>query len=264
MAGRHFHANRLYAGLVLFTVIVLACEAAVTLFGVRAFILPAPSAVLQDIVANWRYFLEQAGYTLGATLAGFAIAVALGVLIAIGIVHSRFLDLTLYTLLVALNSVPKVALAPLFVIWLGTGVYPKIAVSVLIAVFSIVIDAVLGMRSVDPDAISMARVVRASRWQILMKIRLPNALPYLFAGMKVAISFALIGTIVGEFVVGDRGLGAAILLAQGMFDTTRAFAAIVLLGVMGAALFFAVEAVERYALPWHVSQRTIGNARMSR
>jgi len=254
-------SDRLYAGLAVFAVIVVLWEATVDILQVRTFLVPAPSAILRDILENWRYFVDQVAHTLYATILGFAIAVLLGLVIAIGIVHSRFIDLTLYTLLVALNSVPKVALAPLFVIWLGTGVYPKVAVSVLIAIFSIVIDAVLGMRSVDPDALSMARVVRASAWQILLKIRLPNALPYLFAGMKVAISFALIGTIVGEFVVGDRGLGAAILLAQGMFDTTRAFAAIVLLGLMGALLFFAVEMVERYCLPWHVSQRAAGGGR---
>ncbi len=230
-------------------------EAAVRLLNVRKFILPAPSAIVVDLWREPAYFVQQTAYTLGTTALGFALAVALGLALAVAIVHSRFLDRTLYTFLVVLNSIPKVALAPLFVIWLGTGIEPKVAIAVMIAIFSIVIDAVLGLRSVDPEALNLARVSRARPWAVLVKIRLPNALPYIFSGMKVAISFALVGAIVGEFVAGEVGLGSVILQAQSTFDTTRAFAAILLLGVMGTVLFFLVELAERWMLPWHVSQR---------
>lgn len=234
---------------------IVVWEAAVRLFGVRKFILPAPSAIVVDLWHEPGYFLQQTGYTLGTTALGFALAVVLGLGLAVAIVHSRFLDRTLYTFLVVLNSIPKVALAPLFVIWLGTGIEPKVAIALMIAIFSIVIDAVLGLRSVDPEALNLARVSRAPAWAVLWKIRLPNALPYIFSGMKVAISFALVGAIVGEFVAGEVGLGSVILQAQSTFDTTRAFAAILLLGVMGTVLFFLVEQAERWMLPWHVSQR---------
>jgi NitT/TauT family transport system permease protein len=230
-------------------------EAAVRLLEVRKFILPAPSAIVVDLWREPAYFARQTAYTLGTTALGFALAVALGLALAVAIVHSRFLDRTLYTFLVVLNSIPKVALAPLFVIWLGTGIEPKVAIAVMIAIFSIVIDGVLGLRSVDPEALNLARVSRARPWAVLVKIRLPNALPYIFSGMKVAISFALVGAIVGEFVAGEVGLGSVILQAQSTFDTTRAFAAILLLGVMGTVLFFLVELAERLMLPWHVSQR---------
>jgi NitT/TauT family transport system permease protein len=235
---------------------VLLWELACRFLGIREFVLPAPTAILTDLAADPRYFWRHAMSTLSTTLIGFGLAVLLGVIMAVGIVHSKLIERTLYTLLVALNSIPKVALAPIFVIWLGTGQEPKIAIALTIAIFSIVIDTVLGLRSVDPDMLNLARTGRAGRLQMLIRIRLPNALPSMFAGMKVGISFALVGAIVGEFVAGDRGLGQVILFAQGMFDTTRAFAALFLLGIMGTILFFVVEMFERLLLPWHVSQRS--------
>ena len=162
---------------------------------------------------------------------------------------------TLYTLLVALNSVPKIALAPLFIIWMGTGLSSKIAISFLIALFAIVVDTVLGLRSIDPDAIDLFRSLRGRLWQTLLWLRMPNALPHLFSGMKVAISLALVGTIAGEFVASQAGLGYVILSAQGTFQTTRVFAAIVLLGILGTILFFIVDVIERMVCPWHVSHR---------
>jgi NitT/TauT family transport system permease protein len=234
---------------------VVFWEVVVRVLGVREFLFPAPTTVIAEIASYPKFFLTNALYTLMVTALGFAIALSLGVLLAIGIVYSRFLENTLYSLLVALNSIPKVALAPLFVIWLGTEIAPKIAVAVTIAIFAIVVDTVLGLRSVDPETLNMARAARANEWQILRKIRFPSALPSLFAGMKVAISFALVGALVGEFVAGNKGLGHAILLAQGQFDTPRVFAAILILGVMGTALFYLVDVIERYVLPWHVSHR---------
>jgi NitT/TauT family transport system permease protein len=145
--------------------------------------------------------------------------------------------------------------APLFVIWLGTGAEPKIAIGFLIAVFAIVIDMVLGLKSVPPDILDLARSLRGGRMATLWRIRFPCALPSLFAGMKVAISLALVGAIVGEFVSSQRGLGYVILSAQGTFDTARVFAAILVLGIMGVALFWLVTLAERLAIPWHASQK---------
>jgi NitT/TauT family transport system permease protein len=230
-------------------------EVGVRLLRVREFILPPPSKVFTEFLHAPKYFMMETGYTLVTTMAGFLIALVLGVASAIGIVYSRFLDRTLYTLLVAFNAVPKVALAPLFVIWLGTEAMPKIAIATLIAIFPVLIDTVHGLKSIDPEMINMARSNRASALRILMKIRLPNALPGIFSGMKVGISLALVGAIVGEFVAGDSGLGHAILVAQGNFDTTRVFVALVLLGALGTLLFNGVEWLERRALPWHSSQR---------
>lgn len=233
----------------------LLWELAVVAFKPRPFILPAPSSIVVEFWSQPGYFLEQTLYTLGTTVGGFLLALALGFLSAVGIVYSRFLERTLYTLLVALNSVPKVALAPLFVIWMGTGAEPKIAIALTIAIFATVIDTVLGLRSVEPELLNLARAARASEWHVLTKIRLPSALPSMFAGMKLGISLALVGAIVGEFVAGNTGLGQVILQAQGMFQTPRMFVAIIILGVLGTVLFYAVDWIERWLLPWHISQR---------
>jgi len=234
--------------------LLLAWELCVRMFGIRSFLLPAPSHIVTQFFAAPAYLLTESLDTMITTLMGFALAVALGVGAAIGIVYSRFLDRTLYALLVALNAVPKVALAPLFVIWLGTEAAPKVAIAMLIAIFPILIDTVLGLKSTDPDMLAMARVNQASRAKVLWKIRFPNALPSIFAGMKVGISFALVGTIVGEFVAGGSGLGHVILVAQGSFDTPTVFVALGLLCVLGVLSFKAIEITEARLLKWHASQ----------
>lgn len=233
-------------------------EALCRFFDVPVFLLPAPSMIVAEFLTSPVYFLNQSVFTLGTTLAGFGLALLFGFILAIGIIYSKILEKTIYTLLVALNSIPKVAVAPLFVIWMGTGAEPKIAVALSIAIFAVVIDTVLGIRSADPDLLNLARSARASQWQVLFKIRLPGALPSIFAGMKVAMSLALVGAIVGEFVAGETGLGHAILLAQGMFQIPRMFVAIFILGILGTVLFYLVELCERIFVPWHVSQR-VGN-----
>src|SRR3984885_7908771 len=182
--------------LLVLAALVLLWEVAVRTLDVPPILLPAPSRIAVELASAPMFYVRQSADTLMTTLAGFALAVVLGVGLAIGIVYSRLLERVVYTLLVALNSLPKVALAPLFVIWLGTGVEPKIAIAVMLAIFSIVVDMVLGLRSIDPDILAMAHVSRARPIAVLWKIRLPNALPTLFAGMKVGVSFALVGAIV--------------------------------------------------------------------
>jgi NitT/TauT family transport system permease protein len=219
------------------------------------YLVPPPSAIFSEMASAPLWYMSNAMRTVGATLLGFSAALAVGCLAAVGIVYSRVLENTLYTLLIALNSVPKVALAPLFIIWMGTGLASKVAISFLIALFVIVVDTVLGLRSVDPDAVDLLRSLRGGRLQTLLWLRAPNALPHLFSGMKVAMSLALVGAIAGEFVASQAGLGYVILAAQGNFQTTRVFAAIVLLGILGTFLFYIVDLVERLVCPWHVSHR---------
>lgn len=230
-------------------------EAAVRAFHVKPIVLPPPSAIFAEFFSAPAWYLGHAWYTLLMTLGGFALAVVVGVALAVLIVESRLLEKSIYALIIGLNSVPKVAVAPLFVIWLGTDAEPKIAIAFLIAVFAIVIDAVLGLKSVPPDILDLARSMRGGRLATLWRIRFPCALPSLFAGMKVAIGLALVGAIVGEFVSSQRGLGYVILSAQGMFDTARVFAAILVLAVMGVALFWLIALLERFAIPWHASQK---------
>jgi NitT/TauT family transport system permease protein len=242
--------------IIVLAVLVVVWELSVRVFGIRSFLLPAPTVVISDIIDNPAFFAKQSLYTLYVTSVGFLIALVGGVLLAIAIVSSSFIDRTFYTLLVATNSIPKVALAPLFVIWLGTGGAPKIAIAAIIAIFPIVINTTVGLRAIDNDMIDLARSARAPRRDVMLKVRFPNALPSLFAGAKIGISFALIGAIVGEFVAGEQGLGYVILTSQATFNSMRAFAAILVLGVLGTIMFFMTEAVERWMLPWHVSQRS--------
>lgn len=230
-------------------------EVAVRALGVKPIILPPPSAIWTEFWTGPMWYMAHAWSTLVVTLGGFALALAIGVSLAVLVVESRLMENTVYALIVGMNSVPKVAVAPLFVIWLGTGVEPKIAIGFLIAVFAIVIDTVLGLKSVHPDIIDLAKSLRGGRLATLWRIRFPCALPSMFAGMKVAISLALVGAIVGEFVSSQRGLGYVILSAQGTFDTARVFAAIMVLAVMGVLLFWIVTAAERLAIPWHASQK---------
>jgi len=250
-------SERMRSVLVVLAVMLAIWEVLCWALAIRPFILPAPSAVIKDFLSAPAYFMKHSGYTLLITFVGFIVAVIGGIACAVGIVYSKFLDRVLSAMLVSLNAVPKVALAPLFVIWLGTGTEPKIAISIMIAIFPIVIDTVLGLKSVDPEMINLAKSCRASSFKILLKIRFPNALPSIFAGMKVAISFALVGAIVGEFVAGSIGLGHIILLSQGNFDTPRVFVALMLLALLGTILFYMVDVAESLLLPWHVSQRSV-------
>ena len=236
-----------------FVIFFLIWQVASQIFGIRPVILPTPVAILRELASSPGWYLLQGWYTLLTTLAGFGLAVVIGVLLSILIVEVKILDSTLYAFILALNTVPKVAVAPLFVIWLGTGSQPKIAISFLIAFFAIVIDAVLGLRSVPPEMLDLAATLRGGRWDVLRRIRFPCALPSLFAGMKGAMALALFGSVVGEFVASEHGLGYVILAAQGTFDTPRVFAAIFVLAAGGMVLFWILSLLERRVMPWHAS-----------
>jgi NitT/TauT family transport system permease protein len=233
---------------------LLIWEAAVRLLHVKPIMLPLPSKIGVELYNDAGWYAGQAAYTLMTTLAGFALSVLGGVGVAVLLVGSRWFESVLQPLIVALNSVPKVAIAPLFVIWLGTGAEPKIAIAFLIAVFAIIVDTVHGLRSVPKDILDLGRVLKGSRRDFFFKVRLPCALPSILAGMKVAISLALVGAIVGEFVSSQSGLGYVIMTAQGTFDTVRVFAALFVLAFIGLALFGALAWLERRATPWRHQQ----------
>jgi len=235
------------AALVLWELIVRALE-------VPAILVPAPTQVLSELAAFPAWFALQTLYTLWITIAGFVLATVIGVAFAVLLVEFRPFERTVFPLFVALNSVPKVAVAPLFVIWFGTGDQPKIAIAFLLAIFAIVIDGVVGLRSVSPDILDLARVLRGGRLKVLWRIKLPCALPSLFAGLKVAMSLSIVGAIIGEFVSSQRGLGYVILAAQGNFDTPRVFAAIFLLAILGVVLIALLDVIERRVTPWKAAR----------
>ena len=238
------------AGLFSLVVVLIIWEVACRFFEVRPIMLPLPTAILLELYVESWWYLEQSLYTLSTTLGGFFLAVVGGVLIAVALVSSRVFERFLYPLIIGFNSVPKVALAPLFVVWMGTGAEPKVAIAFLIAVFAIIVDTVHGLRSVPSDIVDLGRVLKGSSWDFFFKVKLPCALPSVVAGMKVAMSLALVGAIVGEFVSSQKGLGYVIMSAQGTFDTVRVFAALFILGVMGVVLYGALAWFERHATPW--------------
>jgi NitT/TauT family transport system permease protein len=247
MLGNVRHGLVAFASLVIF---LLLWELLVDVLKVRPITLPSPGLILRELYSEWLWYLGHAWYTFLTTMAGFLLAVVCGVGIAVLLVGSRWFESAIYPLVIAMNSVPKVAVAPLFVIWMGTGAEPKIAIAFLIAIFAIIVDTVHGLRSVPQDVLDLGRVLKGSSRDFFFKVRLPCALPSILTGMKVAISLALVGAIVGEFVSSQRGLGYVILSAQGTFDTTRVFAAIFMLAIMGIAMFGFVAWLEQRATPW--------------
>jgi len=247
---KHPIAAAVAAGLASTLVLLVLWEVIGRLSGIRPIVLPLPSQVLIELNAEWRWYGGHAGYTMMTTLIGFALSVVGGVLIGTAVASSRRCERFVYPMVVALNSVPKVAVAPLFVIWLGTGMEPKIAIAFLIAVFAIIVDTLHGLRSVPQDVLDVARVLKGRPLAVFFKVRLPSALPSIVAGMKVAVSLALVGAIVGEFVSSQRGLGYVIMSAQGTFDTVRVFAALFLLALIGLLLYGALVWAERVLTPW--------------
>jgi NitT/TauT family transport system permease protein len=234
---------------------VLGWDLAVRLFAIRPFILPPPLAVAAVIVEEFPLLLRHGWVTLQEVLAGFALSVVVGVPLALGIVSSPLAERFVYPLLVGSQAVPKIAIAPLFIIWLGFGLAPKIIMAFLIAVFPVVVNTIVGLASTEIEKLYLARSMGATRWQTFFKIRLPNALPSIFAGLKLAIALAVTGAVVGEFIGADRGLGRLIILANGDLDTAELFAVVAILTAMAIVLFGVVQAIERFVVHWHVSQR---------
>jgi len=218
-------------------------------------LLPALSAVLLRIGQDAAYIGFHAGYTLYVIVSGFLAAIAVGVPIALMIASWRFAEKAFYPLLVFSQTVPKIAIAPLFAIWLGMSSLPHILITLLISFFPIVIDTVAGLKSLPLEMVHLSQSMGATRWQMFSKIRLPFALPFLFAGLKVAITLAVVGAIVGEWVGSEKGLGYVLLLANGQLDTALAFAVILILSAMGMGLFFVVWLLEKLFISWHVSER---------
>lgn len=239
------------------TVLVLGgWEMAVRLANVPRYLLPPPSVIAVTFVNDWHMIYLNIVPTLVSVLGGFALSVIIGVPLAILIVFSRFAERLLYPPMVASQAIPKVAIAPLFIVWMGYGITPKVWIAFLIAFFPVVIDTVVGLRSVPPEMLQLGRSMGGGTLRVFLKLRLPNALPNLFAGMKVAIALAVVGAITGEFVGSQSGLGYLLTSASGQMDTALVFAVLVMISVIAIVLFAIIEGLERLAIPWHASMRS--------
>jgi NitT/TauT family transport system permease protein len=241
---------------VLATVVVVALWAAIVrIFEIPDYLLPAPQAVAARIVKEWSVLWKHGTYTLMSVLTGFAAGVAVGVPLAFAIVLSRSMERVAMPFLVMSQTIPKVAIAPILVVWLGFGILPKIAIVFLISFFPIVVSTVVGLKSVETDMIDLVRSMGARTGKIMLRVRGPSALPQMFAGFKIAVCLAVVGAIVGEFVGSDRGLGFLLLTSTGTLDGPLVWSALFVLVAMGVALFAIVSKLERLTIPWHISVR---------
>jgi len=188
--------------------------------------------------------------TLYSVLGAFVLSAILGVALAIAIVWNKFLMRTIMPVLVLFNTLPKIALAPLFILWLGYGIWPNIVIGTTIAFFPMVVNTAIGLASAEPEIIDLVRTLRATRWQVFTKIRFPNAVPYIFAGLKLNATMSVTGAIVGEFVASELGLGALIISGGVTLETPSIFASLILISVLGLALYGLVVAAEHFVAPW--------------
>jgi NitT/TauT family transport system permease protein len=234
--------------------LVLGWNAITDWFAVPPMILPAPLAVLNAGI-HYRSLLPDAILTtVTETILGLAVSLAIAVPLAILVVWAPLLRRTIYPVVLAAQSVPKVALAPLFLIWIGYGISSKVVIAASIAFFPIMVNTVTGLTLVEPDLLDMVRVLRASTLQTFVKIRIPTAMPHFFSGTKVAVMLAVIGSVVGEFVGADKGLGYLMMASGSQMNTAMAFVALVILSVTGVVLFGLVELVQRLTCPWSTGE----------
>jgi NitT/TauT family transport system permease protein len=224
--------------------------AATAAFDIPSLFLPNPLQVADAARTMPSYLAGQAWVTIIEVLAGFALAVATGLTAAALLATWRPIERALMPPLVALNAVPKVAVAPLFVLWLGFGPEPKIAMVWLVCVFPILLGALAGLTSTPTDLVELGRSLTSSRWRAFRKIRLPYALPQVFTGLKLSIQLAVIGAVVAEVTSPNEGLGALIVTSAAQADTPLAFAAIAILAGLNVTLFYTIAAAERLLLPW--------------
>ena len=241
--------------LLAFVLFLIAWEAGVVIFNVRPYVLPAPSAVIRALVKYAPQLLSASAYTTRSIGIGYVLAALIGVLMALPIALSGLMQRTVYPILVLSQLIPKVALAPIFIIWFGFSLTPKVAVVFLLSFFPVILNGIVGLRSIDPEILHLTRSTGASAWDTFFKVRLPSSLPLFFAGFKLAAISATVGGVIGEFIGSDSGLGYVILTANGDLNTDISFAAILLLTVIGLILYYGVEFLEHVSIPWHVSQR---------
>jgi NitT/TauT family transport system permease protein len=244
-------AYPLIATIVLFVIWELAAR-----YGdISPLILPAPSRILATAIDKFPVLLFMSSVTVYEFVFGFILAVVIGLPLGALIVYARPVEMTFYPLLVAFQTIPKAAIAPILIVWLGTGVMSKVFIAFAISFFPIVVDTIVGLRSSPPETIYLARAMGASPLQVFVHVRFPNALPAIFGGLKVASTLAVIGAIVGEFVSSDKGLGYLLLVANGNLDTQLVFACVLVLTVLGLMFFFTIDAMEKIFVRWHVSAR---------
>lgn len=229
-------------------------QGAIELFHIKKYVLPEPLNVLKAIfdpqIATKNNWWLHIGTTAGEIFLSFLTVVVLGVLISLAIAWSKPLHKLIMPLIVLLSSIPKIALAPLFLLWFGYGLRTNIVVAVMVAIFPVIINTVTGLIDIDDNLLDLTGYLGATKWQVFTKIRIPNALPHLFAGIKTSAVMCVSGAIVGEFVASKNGLGRLLRSAQANIDMATMFACLILLAVIGLLFFRMIHVAERLCMPW--------------
>ena len=241
--------------LIFLFLLVICWDLAIRLLKIPPYQVPAPKDVIITLWQDWPKLLAEAVPTTIATVEGFILSALFGIPMAMLIVGSRTVESYVYPLLVFSQSIPKIAIAPLFVVWFGFGMMPKVLSAFLLGFFPVVVSAVQGFKSVEPDMLDLARAMEANRLQIFRMVSFPHALPAIFSGLKVSVTLAVVGAVVGEFVGSNSGLGFVLQRSIGNFELPTMFAALVVLSLIGVILFWLLDVIERLAIPWHASQR---------
>jgi ABC-type nitrate/sulfonate/bicarbonate transport system permease component len=239
----------------LLAMLVLAWQIYVVAAGVPDYLVPAPSEIGQTLLNERDLLAQNAVPTVQIAIAGYLLAIVLGLAIAIAIHSLRLLEIAVYPIIIASQTVPIIGLAPILVIVLGFTVLPELVIVCLICFFPITVNAVDGFKSVDPDLIDLLRSMGAGRWRTFREVQWPAALPSIFSGLRVAVTFAVVGAIFGEWAGSSEGLGWLLTQDRAQFDTAGAFAVMVLLSVLGIALFVLISLIERVCLPWYHDER---------
>jgi NitT/TauT family transport system permease protein len=240
-------------GLVL--VVLLFWELAVRVLAVPDYLLPPPTQVFAELGKRWPRILANAWVTGLEIVGGFAVGVAVSLPLAMGIAFSPWMARNVYPLIVTVQVIPKIAIAPIFVIWFGLGWVSKLTFVFLLCFFPMLVNAVAGFRGINPEIMDFARSTGASLWRLFWRIRLPSALPGIFTGLRIGAVNAVTGAVVAEFVASDRGLGYLLLEYNGNLLAAAVFATVLVLSTIGLSVYYTVEWLERWALPWHVAQR---------
>ncbi len=233
-----------------FAAFILLWQLAVSVLGIREYLLPSPLAVLRAMSSDEIPWVSHAWVTAVEILGAFALAGVAGVLLGMAIAWSPGMSRALTPFLVFVNTLPKVAIAPLFLMWLGYGIFPNMLIGALIGFFPVVINTAVGLTQIDQDLVDLGRVFSAPKWKVFLKIRIPNAYPYILSALKVTATSAVVGAIVGEFVASQRGLGYVIITTQSSMNTPAAFAALVWISILGLLLYGLVALMSRLLAPW--------------
>ena len=233
--------------------LAIAWELWIRVADTPVYILPAPSAILRRLFGDLGYFASEGFVTLYEAMAGFGVGCAVALAAAILMAHSRFVEKSLFPLAILVKVTPIVAIAPLLVIWFGFGPVPKVFIAALLTFYPVLVNAVVGFRSVNPGALDFVRSLHASPWETFWLLRVPSSLPYLFAAFRIAVPLSVIGAVVAEWFSAEAGLGSVIIVAHYNLDMPTLFSAIITLAVIGIGLTVLTSAIERRLLFWHES-----------